>query len=56
VRRDLVGVDGRSFFIGQPGGGEDLLDHRVLPLAVLVDVRRGGTDPLLDGGVPHPQP
>jgi hypothetical protein len=55
VRRDRIGVDGRSFLVGQPGGGEELLDHRVLPAAVLVDVRGGGTDPPLDGGVPHPQ-
>jgi hypothetical protein len=55
MRRDLIGVDGRSLLVSQPGGGEDLLDHRVLPLAVLVDVGGGGTDPPLDGGVPHPQ-
>ena len=43
VRRDLVGVDGRSLRVGQPGGGEDPLDYRVLSAAVLVDVRGHGT-------------
>jgi hypothetical protein len=55
MRLGLVGVDGRPLLVGQPGGGEDLLDHRVLPAAVLVEVRGGGADPPLDGGVPHPQ-
>lgn len=39
VRRDLTGVNGGSLGGGQAGGSEDLLDHRVLPPAVLVDVR-----------------
>jgi hypothetical protein len=55
MRRDLIGVDGRAFLVGQPGSGEDLLDHRLLPAAVLIDVRGGGADPPLDGGVAHPQ-
>jgi len=36
--RHLTGVDAGSLGIGQSGNGENLLDHRVLSAAVLVDV------------------
>jgi hypothetical protein len=39
VRRDLIGVNGGSLGGGQAGGSENPLHHRVLPAAVLVDVR-----------------
>ena len=51
MRRDLIGVDGGSLGGGQACGSEDLLHHRVLPPAVLVDVRNCGTDLPLDGSV-----
>ena len=35
----------------QSGGSEVLLDHRVLPTAIIVDARGDGPDPPLDGGV-----
>src|SRR6266851_2652693 len=36
--------------IGQSGGGEDLLNHRVHPAAALVDARGRGAGPPLHGG------
>jgi hypothetical protein len=55
VRRHLVGVDRRSLCLGQPAGGEDLLNHGVLPAAVLVDGRGRGADESLDRGVLLPE-
>ena len=39
TRRDLVSVDGVPLGIGQASGCQDLLDERVLPLAVLAAVK-----------------
>jgi hypothetical protein len=44
VTAHLVGVRSGSLRVGESGGGENLLDHRVLPVAVIVDVRGGGPD------------
>lgn len=51
----LIGIDRRQFSCTHPGDRKDLLDGRVLPAAVLVDVRGGGTHLPLDVGVPLAQ-
>lgn len=52
----LISVDAGAFLVGQPCGGEKSLNHRILTLPIVVDVRGDRYDLLLDRTVFRAQP